>query len=193
MIKNWLFAASAALGASVAAQAEEPDQLGCIAETYTEQQKVEIDTLLPKLDVLFQTQPPSFVQLAQIITGVARTCAQANGWQLGKRDSASEHELGRIMELTLRQHGVLTPEDFDRIDALLVMGDRTRLWKVMEKHLRSGMTGSDERILPAEAQVMGSFLVETGLAPDQRKLDQVSVYLSAKTMQRITARDFAAQ
>jgi hypothetical protein len=195
MRKVWPISAALVLSVTnpAAAQAAEPDELGCIAATYSPEQQGEVDALLPGLDLLFQRRSAMLDQLSLIILASASVCDSTYDWSDAEQESAMPNELGRLMELALRRHGRLTGEDVARVDALLATGDRSALWAALERHIGIGLAGRNEAIAHDEAIVMGQFIGDTGVGPEERKIEEISVYLAAKTMQRISARAFAVQ
>jgi hypothetical protein len=194
MRKVWPVGAALVFGVTnAAAQAAEPGELGCVAATYSPEQQVEVDKLLPELDLLFQKRTAALDHLRVIILASASACDSTHDWSDAEQEAATLNELGRLMELALRRHGRLTGDDVARVDALLATGDRAALWAAMERHLGIGLARRSEAIAHDEAILMGQFIGDTGVGSEQRKIEEVSVYLAAKTMQRISARAFAEQ
>ncbi len=187
----WL-AGSALLMAS-GAYAADPEELGCMEQSYSADQSGEINGLLPQIDMLASGDNPAMDAMGVLVGTVAADCAATYQWNEAEFEPAILFELGRLMEVAIRRHGPLPQEDITRIDAALAKGDRTALWTALEEQVALGMAGVPDSISDGNAMVFGTFMLETGLGLDEKKAEQVGAFLATRAMQRASRRAFAAQ
>jgi len=187
-----LLLGAAALTMAVPAWAGEASELSCLPNSYTAEQKTEIDGLLGKVNLLGEGEDPAMDALGMLVLGVAEDCMTQFDWTEAEIEPALLHEFGRLMEVGFRRTASLSANEIAQVDAALGRGDRTALWAALEAQLAQGMGGDTETVSDENAAVFGLFILETGLALSEAKGEQVGVYLASKAMQRASARQFTA-
>jgi hypothetical protein len=181
-----------ALAMASPVQAGESAELSCVPDGYSAAQKSRIDGLLANGNIFDAGENPAMDAIAEVVVGSASDCATQFDWSEAELKPALLHEFGRLMEVGFIRHGALSAGEIAQVDAALAKGDRRSLWAALEKQLAMGMAGEGELLNDASTEVFGLFIIETGLGLDEAKAEQVGVYLAAKAMQRVSARDFAA-
>lgn len=191
-MRGMLLLGAAALTMAVPAWAGEASELSCLPNSYTAEQKTEIDGLLGKVNLLGEGEDPAMDALGMLVLGVAEDCMTQFDWTEAEIEPALLHEFGRLMEVGFRRTASLSANEIAQVDAALGRGDRTALWGALEAQLAQGMGGDTETVSDENAAVFGLFILETGLALSEAKGEQVGVYLASKAMQRASARQFTA-
>jgi hypothetical protein len=163
-----------------------------LQNSYTAQQKTEIDGLLAKMNILGEGEDPAMDAMGVLVLGAVEGCMTKYDWGDTEIEPALLYEFGRLMEVGFLRHGSLSAAEIAKVDAALAQGDRTALWAALEAQLAQGMTGDTESVSDENAAVFGLFIMEAGLPLDEVKGEQVGVYLAAKAMQRASARQFTA-
>ncbi len=192
-MRRMLLLAGVALMLASGARAADKAELGCIAETYTAEQRGQIDALLPRVNLLSGGADPAVDELGIVIATTAAECSETFSWNEAQLETAFLYEFGRAAELAIRRHGPLSASDIAKVDAALGKGDRTTLWNALEAQVASGMAGDTETVEPGAALVFGAFMMETGVNLDGDMPEQVGAFLATKAMQRMSARDFSDQ
>lgn len=167
-------------------------ELNCVENGYTAQQKAELDRLLGKIDVLGESTDPAMDALGEVVVGAATACMTSFDWSEDELNPAMIYEFGRLMEASFRTGNTLPAGDIAKIDAALGRGDRSALWAVLEEQIDAGMAGEEGDVSDAGAATLGLFIIETGIGTEGTKPELVGVYLTAKAMQRVSARQFTA-
>jgi len=192
-MRRMLLLVGAALMLASSARAADKAELGCIAETYTAEQRGQIDELLPRFDMLGDGANPAVDEIGTVIAAAAAECSETLSWNETQLETAFLYEFGRAAELAIRRHGPLSASDIAKVDAALAKGDRTALWNALEAQVASGMAGDTETVEPGAALVFGAFMMETGVSLDGDMPEQLGAFLATKAMQRVSARDFSDQ
>jgi hypothetical protein len=191
-MRGMLLLGAAALTMAAPAWAGEASELSCLPNSYTAEQKTEIDGLLGKVNLLGEGEDPAMDALGMLVLGVAEDCMTQFDWTEAEIEPALLHEFGRLMEVGFRRTASLSANEIAQVDAALGRGDRTALWAALEAQLAQGMGGDTETVSDENAAVFGLFILETGLPLSEAKGEQVGVYLASKAMQRASARQFTA-
>ncbi|AUX70104.1 hypothetical protein CHX26_11945 [Porphyrobacter sp. HT-58-2] len=187
----WL--AGAALMMASGAQAADPAQLDCMANSYTDEQTGQIDGLLPQIDMLSEAESPAMEALGMVAGTAVLTCAATHQWGEADFEPAIFFELGRLMEQAIRRHGPLSRDEVAKVDAALAKGDRSSLWTALEEQVALGVAGQTDEVSPRNAILFGAFMLELGIGTDEAKGEQVGAFLGAMAMQRSSRRAFAEQ
>lgn len=191
-MRKFLLAAAALMMAQPALAAG-PDDLACMATSYSPEQQAKIDALLPQFKVENGGNDPVANQMGEVIVIAASTCMAQLGWRDDQLMPAVLFEAGRLMELAYVQYGPMTSEEIARLEAALAKGDRTALWAALEGEVRTGLTGEPGGPGNNNAILYGQFMLEAGFGFDMVKAEQIGILLGAKAMQRFSQREFGAQ
>ncbi len=191
-MRGMLLLGAAALTMAAPAWAGEKGELACLQNSYTAEQKTQIDGLLAKVNILGEGEDPAMDAMGILVLGAAEGCMTRFEWTDTEIEPALLYEFGRLMEVGFLRHGKLSANEIAQVDAALGRGDRTALWAALEAQLAQGMGGDTETVSDENAAVFGLFIMETGLPLDEAKGEQVGVYLAAKAMQRASLRQFTA-
>lgn len=187
----WL--AGAALLLASGAQAADPAQLDCMANSYTVEQTGQIDALLPQIDMLADGDSPAMEGLGMLAGTAVISCAAAHQWDETDFEPAIFFEVGRLMEQAIRRHGPLTRDEVTKVDAALAKGDRSSLWTALEEQVALGVAGETDEVSSRNAMLFGAFMLELGIGMDEAKAEQVGALLGTLAMQRASRRIFAEQ
>lgn len=172
--------------------AGERSELACVPDSYTADQKAEIDGLLARIDVLSDGGDAAMDSLGMVVMSGAAGCISQFGWSDAEIEPALLHEFGRLLEVGFLRHGELSKAEIAKVDATLAKGNRDTLWTALEAQISQGMEGDTETVSDENATIFGLFIMETGIGLEQDKAEQVGVYLAAKAMQRASVRQFTA-
>lgn len=187
----WL--AGAALLLASGAQAADPAQLDCMANSYTVEQTGQIDALLPQIDMLADGDSPAMEGLGMLAGTAVISCAATHQWDETDFEPAIFFEVGRLMEQAIRRHGPLTRDEVTKVDAALAKGDRSSLWTALEEQVALGVAGETDEVSSRNAMLFGAFMLELGIGMDEAKAEQVGALLGTLAMQRASRRIFAEQ
>jgi len=187
----WL--AGAALLLASGAQAADPAQLDCMANSYTFEQTGQIDALLPQIDMLADGDSPAMEGLGMLAGTAVISCAATHQWDETDFEPAIFFEVGRLMEQAIRRHGPLTRDEVTKVDAALAKGDRSSLWTALEEQVALGVAGETDEVSSRNAMLFGAFMLELGIGMDEAKAEQVGALLGTLAMQRASRRIFAEQ
>jgi len=187
----WL--AGAALLLASGAQAADPAQLDCMANSYTVEQTGQIDALLPQIDMLADGDSPAMEGLGMLAGTAVISCAATHQWDEADFEPAIFFEVGRLMEQAIRRHGPLTRDEVTKVDAALAKGDRSSLWTALEEQVALGVAGETDEVSSRNAMLFGAFMLELGIGMDEAKAEQVGALLGTLAMQRASRRIFAEQ
>lgn len=185
--------AAAAMMMAQPALAEGPGDLTCMAQSYSPEQRAELDALLPEFKVENGGNDLVGNQMGELVVIVANECMTRLGWSEEQLLPAVLFELGRFMEIAFVRHGPLSTEELERIEATLADGDRTALWNALETEVQVGMSGQASDGGTDNALIYGQFMLEAGFGLDTAKAEQIGILLGAKAMQRFSTREFGAQ
>lgn len=188
MIRTTFLVAAAALFA-VPAAAQDND-LSCMQQSYTDQQKEEIATLAPDARMGGEGNPAAD-NVAQIAVGTAVECAVLHGWNEDQTMFAAYYELGRVMERGFRESDQLTGEQIAALDAALAKGDRAALWASVEKVMVASMIEGAAQPDASDYMVLGMFSEELSATPEAGFDEAVGMLLGLMSMQQYSAREFA--
>jgi hypothetical protein len=184
-------AGAAALTTAVPAWAGDASELAFVKDGYTAEQRSEIDRLVTQVDMLGDEQDMTMDDLGFVVLDSALRYSEKFGWGDDELQPAMPYELGPLLEIGFVRQGKLAASDIAKIDATLAKGDRTALWAAMEEQVGVGMSGEGD-VGDGNAALFGIFLLETGIGLEDDKAELAGIYLGAKAMQRVSARQFVA-
>lgn len=170
-----------------------PEDLTCMANSYTPDQQAELDALLPQLKIENGGDDPIGAQLSEVVVAAASDCMARLSWSEGQLLIAFLFEIGRFMEVAFVRHGPLSTEELERIEATLAHGDRAALWDALEGDVMAGMSGQASETGTDNDLIYAEFMREAGFGLDTTKAEQIAILLGAKAMQRFSQREFGAQ
>jgi hypothetical protein len=185
--------AVAAMMMAQPALAAGPDDLTCMANSYTPQQQAELDALLPQIKIENGGDDPIGAQLSEVVVAAASDCMERLSWSESQLLPAFVFEIGRFMEVAFVRHGPMSADELERIEATLADGDRTDLWDALESDVRAGLSGQASETGTDNDLIYAQFMREAGFGLDATKAEQIAILLGAKAMQRFSQREFGAQ
>lgn len=185
--------AGAALMMAQPAFAAGPNDLTCMANTYSAEQQAKLDALLPQFKIENGGADPVATAMGEVIFVAVTDCMAQHDWNESQIMPAILFEIGRFMEAAFAQYGPMTAEEISRLEDALAKGDRTELWAALEGEVKAGMTGEPKAGGPNNAILYGRFMLEAGFGLDTTKAEQIGIFLGAKAMQRFSQREFGAQ
>ena len=185
----WMVGAALLLASG--AQAADPAQLDCMANSYTVEQTGQIDAFLSQIDMLADGDSPAMEGLGMLAGTAVISCAATHQWDEAGFEPAIFFEVGRLMEQAIRRHGPLTRDEVTKVDAALSKGDRSSLWTALEEQVALGVAGATDEVSSRNAMLFGAFMLELGIGMDDAKAEQVGTFLGTLAMQRASRRIFA--
>ncbi|MCB2065527.1 MAG: hypothetical protein KDE15_02675 [Erythrobacter sp.] len=194
MLRLLLIAVGAlALGLSATPALAQDKGLRCMAASYTPAQRQQMAELGPRARFADASGPNAAADaLSDVAMDAVVHCITESGWGEDAAMFATFYELGRVNEAAFRQSGELSSEDLRRLDTALARGDRTALWDAIERGVWAGVADSDVGASDADAMVLGTFMLESGLGLNEQTANRVGVLLGFMGLQRVGQREFRA-
>lgn len=175
------FFAGAALMVCSPATAGEIGELGCMQNSYSASESAQLDSLLAQYRSGGQNQ--SLYAIVDLVIKGVETCATRLEWTELEKSSAVSYESDRLELSSLLRQGTLEPGVTAKVDAALVVGNRTDLWDAVRYEGLAGHTGAE----------IERFVAELGFARDTAKGVQVRTYLKLLASLRASTRSFTVR
>lgn len=168
----------------------------CMSGEYSAEQRGELAELGPEVSAVgAEIDQAVFDRIGNIAMTAIESCVTRNEWNGEQALYATLFELGRLNEAAYRASGQLSAEQLRQLDDALAIGNRDRLWGVIEAGVASGIDGGETPVSSSDAMVLGAFIMGAGLdVEDEGEMvaEKVGLLLGFMGLQRMGRREFAS-
>ncbi|KLI63679.1 hypothetical protein [Aurantiacibacter marinus] len=168
--------------------------VNCMRGAYSAAQLEELGQLTPSSSAgETQLEQAVFDQIGAIAMTAIGSCAASRGWTDEQILHATLFEMGRLSEAAYRASGELSSQQLRQLDDALAIGNRDRLWSVIEAGVMGGMSGGEAPVSNGDAMLLGTFIIGAGLdVEDQDTVvaEKVGMLLGFMGLQRMGRREF---